>query len=250
VRTVLYLVVLIVSTVWYSLKAIIVGLLPIKRVPGGVHDNVGRDWARICLRAAGVPVSVEGAEHLRADEPQIVASNHASFFDILAIYGYLPVPVKFVAKKELFAIPIFGQALRAVGHVRLDRTHLKQAFGAYQSAARQIIEGRLNMLIFPEGTRTRTGELLPFKKGPFVLAIMAKAPVVPAYVANTFGIQPKGSIVVHPRPIRILIGPRVPVDGLTLDDRDALTERVRTAVAVLKDRVDAEQRGGQVSAHL
>jgi len=250
VRTVLYLVVLFVSTVWYGLKATIAGLLRVKRVPGGVYDNCGRDWARVCLRAAGVRVSVEGAEHLSPDEPQIVASNHASFFDILAIYGYLPVPVKFVAKKELFAIPIFGQALRAVGHVRLDRTHLKQAFGAYETAARQIAEGRLNMLIFPEGTRTRTGELQPFKKGPFVLAIMARAPVVPAYVANTFGIQPKGSLVVHPRPIRILLGPKVPVDGLTVEDRDALTEHVRVAVALQKDRVDAEQRRGQVSAHL
>ena len=150
-RTVLYLVVLFVSTVWYGLKATVAGLLRVKRVPGGVYDNCGRDWARVCLRAAGVRVSVEGAEHLSRDEPQIVASNHASFFDILAIYGYLPVPVKFVAKKELFAIPIFGQALRAVGHVRLDRTHLKQAFGAYETAARQIAEGRLNMLVFPRG---------------------------------------------------------------------------------------------------
>lgn len=238
-RTVAYLFALVVATVWYSLKTVVAAAVGWPRRPGGVYDTTGRDWGRMILRAAGTPVTVEGAEHLHATEPQIVAANHASFFDILAILAWLPVPVKFVAKKELFSIPLYGGALRAAGHVRLDRARAREAMDVYAKAAKQIVERRLTMLVFPEGTRTRTGELLPFKKGAFVLATLAGVPIVPAYIANTFGIQPKGSIRVHPRPIRILLGPPIATQGLEVGDRDQLADRVREAVAALRARVDS-----------
>jgi len=239
VRTVAYLFALVVATVWYSLKTIIAAAVRWPRRPGGVYDTTGRDWGRMILRAAGTTVTVEGVEHLHVTEPQIVAANHASFFDILAILAWLPVPVKFVAKKELFSIPLYGGALRAAGHVRLDRARAREAMDVYAKAAKQIVERRLTMLVFPEGTRTRTGELLPFKKGAFVLATLAGVPIVPAYIANTFGIQPKGSIRVHPRPIRILLGPPIATQGLEVGDRDQLADRVREAVAALRARVDS-----------
>jgi 1-acyl-sn-glycerol-3-phosphate acyltransferase len=237
-RTLAFLVAAVLATVWYSSKTILAAWLRLARRPGGVYDTTGRDWGRVILRAAGVPVSVEGAENLRPSGPQIVASNHASFFDILAILAYLPVPVKFIAKQELFRIPLYGAALKAAGHVRLDRARAREALEVYAGAAKQIVERKLTMLVFPEGTRTRTGELLPFKKGAFVLAIEAGVPIVPAYVANTFGIQPKGSLRVRPRPIRILLGPPIPVTGLAASDRDALADRVRAAIVALKERVD------------
>lgn len=243
-RTIPFLAALVIGTIWYSSKSVLAALVRWPRRPGGVYDTTGRDWARLVLWAAGVEVTVEGAEHLSATEPQIVAANHASFFDIVAILGYLPVPVKFITKKELFAIPLYGSALRAAGHVRLDRARAREAMGVYAKAARQVVERKLTMLVFPEGTRTRTGELLPFKKGAFVLAIEAGVPIVPAYIANTFGIQPKGSIRVHPRPIRIFLAPPIPSAGLAVGDRDALAERVREAIVALQARVDsAEARG-------
>ncbi|MBI1723343.1 MAG: 1-acyl-sn-glycerol-3-phosphate acyltransferase [Gemmatimonadetes bacterium] len=238
-RTILYLGALVVATVWYSLKAVLAAAVRWPRVPGGVYDTTGRDWARLILRGSGVKVTIEGAEHLSRADPQIVAANHASFFDILAILAWLPVPVKFIAKKELFGIPLWGPALTAAGHVRLDRARPREALEVYASAGKQINERKLTMLVFPEGTRTRTGELLPFKKGAFVLAITAGVPVVPAYVAGTFGIQPKGSVRVHPHPIRILLAPPISVAGLAVNDRDALAERVREAIVALKARVDA-----------
>jgi len=244
VRTLAYLVALVVATIWYSSKVVLAALVRRSRRPGGVYDTAGRDWARMILSAAGTPVTVEGSEHLSPTEPQIVAANHASFFDILAILGYLAVPVKFVAKKELFRIPLWGPALRASGHVRLDRARAREAMEVYAKAAKQVVEQKLTMLVFPEGTRTRTGDLLPFKKGAFVLAIEAGVPIVPAYVANTFGIQPKGSVWVHPRPIRICLASPIDPTGLAAGDREALAERVRDAVLALKARVDsAESRG-------
>lgn len=238
-RTVSYLIALVIATVWYSSKAVLAALVRWPRKPGGVYDTAGRDWARMILRASGTSVAVEGAEHLSGTEPQIVAANHASFFDILAILAWLPVPVKFIAKKELFSVPLWGRALTASGHIRLDRARPREALEVYARAAAQIVERRVTILVFPEGTRTRTGDLLPFKKGAFVLAIEAGVPVVPAYIANTFGIQPKGSVVVHPRPVRILIGAPIETRGLTVDDRDVLTGKVREAIEALAARVDS-----------
>jgi 1-acyl-sn-glycerol-3-phosphate acyltransferase len=239
VRTVAYIVVLVVATIWYATTCIFAGLLRIPYIQGGVYDRSQRHWARAILRAAGIPVTLSGAGHLAPRGPQIVVANHASFFDILALLAYLPVDAKFIAKKELYAIPLLGPAMRAAGHVRIDRGNRGQAFGAYEEAAKQMREKLLTIVVYPEGTRTRTGDLLPFKKGPFVFAIGSAAPVVPCYVGGAFGIQPKGSIRVRRSTLHIALGEPIPVTGLTPEDREALLERVREAMQALKTRVDA-----------
>lgn len=232
-RTILYLITLPLATVIFGGTCIVAGVLRVKRTPGGVYDRAQRRWARTILAASGVKVTVEGGENIVPGEPVVLAANHASFFDIMALLGYLPVDPKFVAKKELFSIPVFGWSIKAAGHVRIDRTHLKEAFGAYDVAARRIREEKLPVLVYPEGTRSRTGDMLPFKKGPFVLAIAVGAPVVPIYVKGAFGIQPKGSIVVRPHPMHVVIGQPIPATGLGPDDRDALSQRVRSAMEQL-----------------
>ena len=230
-----YLLALVAGTLWYGSKVILASWL---RLPheggGGVYQRAGRDWARMLLGAAGVPVSATGTEHLSPTEAQIIVANHQSWFDILALFYVLPVEIRFVAKKELFAIPFFGSTLRALGHIRLDRTNLKQAIGAYEQASRYIHDQRLSVLVFAEGTRSRTGELQPFKSGPFVLAIESGAPVVPVYVAGTFGILPKGSIRVRPHAVEVSVSAPIASTGLTIDDRGALRDRTREAVARLR----------------
>src|SRR3989441_3518769 len=126
----------------------------------------------------------------------------------------------------------------AVGHVPIDRTARKRAFEAYDEAAR-MIRGGTSVVVFPEGTRSRTGELLPFKNAPFGLAIAAQVPVVPVYVHKTFEILPKGGMRLRPRPIRIRVGDPIPTTGLTVDDRQQLADRVRSAILDLQARVDA-----------
>jgi 1-acyl-sn-glycerol-3-phosphate acyltransferase len=237
-RQLFYPIGLFFITMWYAVTVILAAILRVPYRHWGVYDQATRGWARKLLWISGCPVTVRGGEHLSVDEPHIIASNHASFFDICAIAGYLPVPVKFVAKKELFPIPFFGWALTALRAVKLDRGNLKQAFGAYEEAARFIKQERLHVLIFPEGTRTRTGELQPFKKGPFVLAISCQAKIVPVYVGGTFGILPKGSIRIRPHPIVLAIGEPIPSDGLTYDERDVLGSRAESAVRAM--RAEAE----------
>jgi 1-acyl-sn-glycerol-3-phosphate acyltransferase len=237
-RSLWYLVMLFCGTMFYGLTCIVARYLGVRWKPRGVYDWAQRNYGRTLLSAAGVPVTVEGGEHIRAGTPEIIAANHTSFFDILAFLAHLPVDPKFVAKKELFRVPVFGPAIRAAGHVRIDRQNLKEAFTAYEEATTYILKEKLHVLVYPEGTRTRTGELLPFKKGPFVLAISCQCPVVPAYVHGAFSILPKGSIIVRPHPIRILIGDPIPTTGLTYEDRDRLAVRVREAMLALKARAE------------
>jgi 1-acyl-sn-glycerol-3-phosphate acyltransferase len=238
-RTILYLLALVWATIWHGGACVLGGLFRVPYRRGGYYDRHQTLWARMILKASGIPVRLEGAEHLDMDHAQIVVANHASFFDIMALLAWLPVAPKFVAKKELFSIPIFGQAIKAAGHVRIDRANRKEAFSAYDAATRQMHEHKLTVVVYPEGTRTLSGELLPFKKGPFVFAIESGTTVVPCYVGGAFGIQPKGSIRVRPRPLVIALGPPIPVAGLTLEDRDILLERARQAMLDMKSRVDA-----------
>jgi 1-acyl-sn-glycerol-3-phosphate acyltransferase len=208
--------------------------LPLKR--GGVYDWASKDWSRDILRAAGTPVIVEGLENIPRDQPVIYASNHSSMFDIWALSATLPDSVRFVAKKELFRIPLLGPAMRAAGHIPIDREARKKAFEAYNEAARTIQRG-VTPVVFPEGTRSRTGELLPFKNAPFGLAIAAQVPVVPIYVHHTFEILPKGAWRLRPRPIRLLIGKPISTTGLRSEDRERLRDEVRAAMVALQSKV-------------
>jgi len=125
------------------------------------------------------------------------------------------------------------------GHLTIDRAHPARALEAYQRAA-AVIRSGVSALVFPEGTRSRTGQLLPFKNAPFGLAIAAQVPVVPVYVGHTFEIMPKGRWLLRPRPIRIMIGDPISTAGMTVDERQELRDRVHTAIVALKARVDAE----------
>jgi 1-acyl-sn-glycerol-3-phosphate acyltransferase len=235
-----YLAALVVLTVAYGTWITVVGSLRIRQRPGDFRDRVANRYARQLLRAAGVEVRIEGIEHIAPNGPQIIACNHQSFFDILVVMASLPVRVRFVAKKELFRVPFFGWAIHYLGHIRLDRQNRKQAFAAYEIAAETLVRHRMHVVVFPEGTRSRSGLLLPFKKGPAVLAIAAGVTVVPCYCAGTFDILPKGSILVRPHPVQLFFGPPLDAAGLTYDDRDAFTERLHAAVAALRARsVDA-----------
>jgi 1-acyl-sn-glycerol-3-phosphate acyltransferase len=235
-----YLINLFVWTIYYGLKVIVAGLIGIPNRPGGVFDRTGRAWSSKLLWAAGVSVRVRGMELVPRDEPVVYVSNHQSFFDILALWATLPGAMRFVYKKEMAKIPVLGAAMRNAGHVIIDRQNRQKAFEAYQEAAKAVQQG-LHAVVFAEGTRSRTGELLPFKKGPFVFAIASQVPVVPIYCANTFDILPKGSMRVRPRPVTIMFGAPIPTEGLTYEDREKLMTQTRAVIEQL--RFDAGTNG-------
>ena len=210
-------------------------LFRVRHRTGGVYDWASIDWSRDILSAAGTPVLAEGLENIPRDQPVMYASNHSSMFDIWALFATLPGSVRFVAKRELFRIPLLGRAMLAVGHVPIDRSARKSAFQAYDEAARRI-RGGTSVLVFPEGTRSRTGELLPFKNAPFGLAIAAQVPIVPVYLHHTFEILPKGAWRLRPQPIRLLVGTPIATKGLSPDDRERLREEVRAAMVALQSK--------------
>ena len=233
IRTLWYYLVLFFTTILHASAAIIAGLFRVKNRRGGIYDWSGTDWSRDILSAASTPVVASGLEHIPRDQPVIYASNHSSMFDIWALFATLPGSVRFVAKRELFRIPVLGRAMLAVGHVPIDRTARKRAFEAYDEAAR-MIRGGTSVVVFPEGTRSRTGELLPFKNAPFGLAIAAQVSIVPVYVHHTFEILPKGAWRLRPRPIRLVVGQAIATAGLRPEDRERLRDEVRAAMVALQ----------------
>ncbi len=237
IRTLRFYVMLVVSSVVHAVPVIIAGLLGVRRRPGGIYDWGTSDWARDLLDAAGTPVRATGLERIPRDRPVVYASNHSSMFDIWALAATLPGSVRFVGKQELARIPLVGPAMIAAGHVVIDRPHPRRALAAYEQAA-AVIRGGVSAIVFPEGTRSRTGALLPFKNAPFGLAIAAQVPVVPVYVHHTFEILPKGGIRLHPRPIFIRVGEPIATAGLGLERRQELRDRVHAAIVALQARVD------------
>ena len=204
-------------------------LLGVKHGPGSIYEKAPRWWAWWLLKAAGVRVVRHGGDELVEGAPRVFIANHVSWFDIPAMIAVLP-HYGFVAKRELEKIPLFGPAARAVGVIYIDRENRKAAFGAYESASARIREGH-PVLVYPEGTRGDRYALRPFKKGPFVLAIGAQAPVVPVVIHGTIHVNPRGSLRANPGTVHVHLLPPVPTAGLTYDDRDALADQVRARMA-------------------
>ena len=235
-RAIWYVVSSLCVTAYYCLQVIYASLLGVKLRPGGVYDRAGRDWGRHLLRLNGLAVTLQGEEHIPTG-PCVFVANHVSWVDIWALVAKLPGRVRFLAKRELLAVPFFGSAMKRAGHIPIDRQNRRAAFDAYGGAVRLIREGT-RAIIFGEGTRSRDGTLLPLKKGPFVLAIQAGVPVVPVYLEGTYSVLPKGSISLRPQPIRVSIGEPLPTDGLEYADREALSHRCRESLLALRDHVD------------
>ena len=202
-------------------------------------------WARSICRAAGVRIVVHGEEHILRDRGAVYASNHVSWFDIFAIASVLP-RYTFVAKAELRRIPIFGWGAEACGVVFLERDNRSSAFDAYRAAAEKVSAG-LSVVVCPEGTRGDSYALRPFKKGPFVLAIAATAPVVPVVVYGTREIMPKGTWRVRSGVIHVHFLPAVETTGYDYDHRHELMKAVwQESADTLRTTYGASQGGHAV----
>jgi 1-acyl-sn-glycerol-3-phosphate acyltransferase len=243
IRALCYLLALVAGTVSGTARLVAALLRREPSVPGGTYDRVPREWARRLLAAAGIEVHVTGLEHVAALGPCVYVANHLSFVDVWVMLVALPGSLRFVGKRELFRIPIFGTALRASGQIPIDRQDRRAAVASFEAAGRLLGAGH-SAMVFPEGTRSLDGRLHPLKKGAFVLAIATERPVVPVVVAGTFGILPKGGIVPRAGRVEVRIGVPIVTTGLTYDDRDALVARASAAMVGLLGSVDGVLAAG------
>lgn len=154
-------------------------------------------WSRELLRKAGVDLHVRGQENLPKDDkaPLVVMSNHRSYYDIPTAFCIVPGRLRMVAKKELFYVPIFGAAMLASGFVKIDRGKREKAIATLRESER-LLAGGTRVWIAPEGTRSRTGQLGPFKSGGFHMAIQANVPILPIVLQGTEKVMPHDSVVV------------------------------------------------------
>ncbi len=221
---------------WHGSKVLLAAVTGRRQKTGGVYDRAARDWGRGMLRGTHITVEVIGRERLDPAIPKVYIANHASQIDIWAILAEFPGTVRFVYKKGMDWIPLMGLAMRMARHIPIKRQQKSAAFAAYDEAAAYIREEGMSAVVFAEGTRSRDGLLRPFKKGPFVLAIAAKVPVVPVFCENTYALMPRGSWSPRPGTVRLVIGAAIPTVGLTYDDRGRLADETRAAMLTMGAR--------------
>ena len=190
----------------------------------------GATWARLLAWLVPIRVTVQGAENAEPHRSYVVASNHQSACDILVLYGWLRLDLKWVMKAELRKVPGIGIGCEKAGHIFIDRNNPKQAAETINSSLARLGDG-IGILFFPEGTRSPDGRLLPFKKGAFHTAIGQQIPILPVTVTGTREILPARSLNPFPGPATLHIHPAIETTGLSLDEMENLRTKTREAIA-------------------
>lgn len=191
-----------------------------------VH-KVQQFWSRSFFWLMFLPVSVDGAEHIQPNQSYVFVSNHQSMFDVWLVYGWLPVIFKWLMKAELRKVPFVGTGCKAAGHIFIDRRNAKAAMESLKEVEKQLTNG-VCTVIFPEGTRTATGEMGRFKRGAFQIALDLGLPVIPLSLSGCFDIMPKGALTVRRHAAHMHIGE--PIDLKQFADPNEAIEAVRNAV--------------------
>jgi 1-acyl-sn-glycerol-3-phosphate acyltransferase len=207
---------------------------------GNFPHLIARTWARSILFISRVKVSVTGYSNIDPLKSYIYMSNHQSNFDIPVLLGRLPVQFRWLAKAELFKIPIFGRGMRGCGYISIDRSNRKSAFESLARAARTIREG-VSVLIFPEGTRSQDGSIRDFKKGGFVLAVDAGVPIVPVVIHGTWAIMPRNRLRIDPTDVVLEIKKPIDTAAYTRKTKDELLAKIRQSICESFEKKSSEE---------
>jgi 1-acyl-sn-glycerol-3-phosphate acyltransferase len=198
----------------------------------GLLYVLGHGGSALALGVAGIRYRVAGRHHAPRDRAVVFCANHQSNVDPPVLYRALHPRLHILFKAELRKLPILGVVMETGGFVPVDRASRDDALASIDAAAASIRSGN-SFLIFPEGTRSRTDELLPFKKGGFIMAIKAQAPIVPVAITGGRAAMRRGSRIVRPAMVSVRMGAPVETAGRTLEARDAVIAEVRTAIEAL-----------------
>lgn len=194
-------------------------------------ESVIHWWSRVWLMASGSHLTIEGAENIDPDKSYVVVANHLSTLDIMVCFLAVPLPIRYLAKKELFRIPLLAQAMRSVGIIEVDRAARGAIHTSVNRQAKELIEHNRSLIIYAEGTRPRDGVMKPFKKGAFTMAIASQLPILPLSIHGTYEAAVPGKPWFHGGPVTAIIDEAIPTTGMTQADADALRDRVREIIA-------------------
>jgi 1-acyl-sn-glycerol-3-phosphate acyltransferase len=190
---------------------------------------LGHTGVRLALLTTGISFRVTGREHVQLGRAAVYCSNHQSNVDPPVLFEALHPRMHILYKHEIDQIPILARAFRLGGFIPIDRRNREASMRSIENGARSIRAGN-SFLIFPEGTRSRSDGLLPFKKGGIHMAILAQAPIVPVAIRGGREAMQKGSWLIRPVTVEITVGPPIETRGLTAEDRDTLITQVRGAI--------------------
>ena len=193
-----------------------------------VYGFLARLWCRLILVTVRARVTVEMSGPL-PKKPAVFMANHTSVLDIPALFSVLPTTCRFIAKKELFYIPFLGWNLWAAGHFPVDRSNPRKTIKSIKRVVQGIREGK-SLVVFPEGTRSATGVMGPFKTGSFKIAVRARVPIVPVSIRGAHRALPKGSFIPTPSKIQVVIGSPIDTQGYSEDRFDELIDLVQQAI--------------------
>jgi 1-acyl-sn-glycerol-3-phosphate acyltransferase len=234
-----------VVSVWVVLITLLSGAVVIVtsflKEGGNFPHLVGRFWAKSIVFVSRVKVSVQGLENIDPGATYVYMANHQSMFDILSLLGYLPVQFRWLAKIELFRIPVFGYAMARVGYIGIDRSNRKSAYRSLQEAAQKISQG-VSVVVFPEGTRSTDGQIQPFKVGGFHLAIRSGQPIVPVVICGSHHVMPKGRLRIKRGQIILSINPPIETGQYKDKTKEALMESVRSTMIRDLERMKADKQ--------
>ncbi len=226
IRSVIAWLIFVGTTVILGTVAILLSLFDSS---GNIPHLVARLWGKIQLGTAGAKLRIQGLKNFDHKKSYIVVSNHQSAFDIFALLGYLPIQFRWTAKAELFRIPFLGWSMSRIGYVPIERDSPKKAYRSMLQAAEKVKKG-MSVMIFPEGTRSPDGNLQPFKKGLFLIALKSQAPILPIAIRGTAKILQKGDWRSHPGIVDLIISPPIETAGNPSKKEGELSELVRDAL--------------------
>ena len=224
---------LVVYPLSWSLTIVTAILVSLISILGGAQfagRYIARPWGKIILWLTPVRTVVKGLEHIQADQSYVVVANHQSTYDILAVYGHLPLDFKWVMKIELRRIPFVGFACEKMGHIYVNRSNRQASIEAMNQAKSQLVHGT-SVFFFPEGTRSNGATLKPFKKGAFRMARDLELPVLPLSISGADRVMPAGSLKIIPGTITMTFHAPIATSQLTKGDLGAVAKQAQQTVA-------------------
>jgi len=216
------------STAYTAVSMIIVSMLGKPELASRIF---GFYWGRAICHLTPVNVEISGSENLNKNKSYIIAANHQSQYDIFILYGWLNTDFKWVAKQELRKLPFVGFAMHKMGHIFINRSNRQEAIHSLEAARNKIRNG-ISVLFFPEGTRTKSGEMSTFKKGAFKMALDLELPVLPVSIIGTRDIMPTNSFDIHPGRVKMIIHPAIEIEPYKNDAKGVIKLMTETRAVI------------------